>query len=89
LLTEGGRAAEFEFAGQLLPVQKRMALRIGEEMGTAAAGLPGRAMLATAGLQNFCAQPDADLNRDGRCDELDMEIAAQYPGGIATVIGAP
>ena len=92
LLAEDGppRPAIIQFAGKTLPERTALNLRIGEQT----AELKGpeaddpRAQRLTMRTDLPCSG-DADVNRDGKCDDTDLRILRLYGGGVTRTVGQP
>ena len=92
LLAEDGppRPAIIQFFGKTLPERTLLNLRIGEQT----AELKGpeaedpRAQRLSMRTDLPCSG-DADVNRDGKCDDADFKILRLYGGGITRTVGKP
>lgn len=85
-----GLPATVRFAGQLLPTPVRLILLTGPqtaELSLAEAAEPAAQRLSQR--TDLPCDAQADVNEDGRCDELDARILRLYAGGISRTIGQP
>lgn len=85
-----GSPATIRFAGQLLPTPVRLVLFTGAQ--TAELSVAEMAEPAAQRLSQRIDLPcdvQADVNEDGRCDELDARILRFYAGGISRTVGRP